>query len=53
MAAKANGTSYFKNLSELNQKESQRLKWGSKILNMMGIRTITTIDSIKIFGNHI
>ena len=51
VAAKANGTSYFKNLSELNQKESPRLKWGSKILNMMGIRTITTIDSIKIFGN--
>ena len=51
VAAKANGISYFKNLSELNQKESPRLKWGSKILNLMGIRTITTNDSIKIFGN--
>ena len=51
VAAKANGISYFKNLSELNQKESPRLKWGSKILNMMGIRTITTRNSIKIFGN--
>ncbi len=51
VAAKANGTSYFKNLSELNQKESPRLKWGSRILNMMGINTITTDDSIKIFGN--
>jgi len=51
VAAKANGTSYFKNLAELNEKESPRLKWGSKILNMMGIRTITTNNSIKIYGN--
>ena len=35
IAAKANGVSIFKKLSELNQKESPRLKWGSKILNMM------------------
>ena len=51
IAAKANGTSYFKDLAELNQKESPRLKWGSKILNEMGIKTITTENSIKIFGN--
>ena len=51
LAAKANGISYFKNLSELNQKESPRLLWGAKILNKMGIKTITTKDSIKIFGN--
>jgi len=51
VAAKANGVSYFKNLSELNQKESPRLKWGEYILNNMGIKTITTKDSIKIFGN--
>ncbi len=51
VAAKANGISYFKNLSELNQKESPRLKWASKILSLMGIKTITTNDSIKIFGN--
>jgi 3-phosphoshikimate 1-carboxyvinyltransferase len=50
-AAKAKGTSYFKNLSELNQKESPRLKLGSKILNMIGIKTKTTDNSIKIFGN--
>ena len=35
IAAKAKGISYFKGLSELNQKESPRLIWGSKILNMM------------------
>ena len=51
VAAKAKGVSYFKNLSELNQKESPRLKWGAKILNSMGIKTITTKDSIKIYGN--
>jgi 3-phosphoshikimate 1-carboxyvinyltransferase len=51
VAAKAKGTSFFKNLSELNQKESPRLEWGSKILNLMGIKTITTKDSIKIYGN--
>ena len=51
VAAKANGISQFRNLSELNQKESPRLKLGSKILNLMGIKTILTNKSIKIFGN--
>ena len=51
VAAKANGVSYFKNLSELNQKESPRLIWGSRILNKIGIKNILTNNSIKIFGN--
>ena len=51
VAAKAHGMSYFKDIGELNQKESPRLKWGSKILSKMGIKTITTDNSIKIFGN--
>ena len=51
VAAKANGVSYFKGLAELNKKESPRLKWGSVILNKMGIKNITTNNSIKIFGN--
>ena len=51
VAAKAKGVSYFKNLAELNQKESPRLEWGAKILNKIGIKTITTKNSIKIFGN--
>tara|TARA_B110000093_G_scaffold80237_1_gene87046 strand:+ start:356 stop:1675 length:1320 start_codon:yes stop_codon:yes gene_type:complete len=50
LAAKAKGISYFKGLSELNQKESPRLNWGSKILNMMGVKTELTKDSIKIYG---
>ena len=53
VAAKANGVSYFKGLAELNKKESPRLKWGSLILNKMGIKNIATNDSIKIFGNQI
>ena len=51
IAAKAKGISIFKNLGELNMKESPRLEWGSKILKLMGIKVITTKDSIKIFGN--
>ena len=51
VAAKAKGISYFKKLEELNQKESKRLNWGSKILNMIGIKTKLTNHSIKIYGN--
>ena len=50
VAARAKGISYFRELSELNQKESPRLKWGSKILNMMGVKTELTNHSIKIYG---
>ena len=51
IAAKANGISYFKDLAELNQKESPRLQWGAKILTMIGIKNISTKNSIKIWGN--
>ena len=51
VAAKANGISYFKNLAELNQKESPRLIWGAKILNHLGVKNIITKSSIKIYGN--
>ena len=51
VAAKAKGVSFFKNLAELNEKESPRLKWGSKILNKMGVKNIVTNTSIKIYGN--
>ena len=51
IAAKAKGISFFKNLEELNKKESPRLKWGSKILKMMGVKVITKNNSIRIFGN--
>ena len=51
VAAKANGVSYFKNLSELNQKESPRLQWAKNILTKIGIKTVTNKNSIKIYGN--
>jgi len=51
VAAKAKGISYFKDLDELNKKESPRLIWGEKILNSIGVKTISTKNSIKIFGN--
>ena len=51
VAAKAHGISSFKNLAELNQKESPRLEWGSKILSELGVKNIVTNSSIKIFGN--
>jgi len=50
IAARSKGISYFSDLSELNQKESRRLDWGSKILNMMGVKTKLTKNSIKIYG---
>ena len=50
-AAKAKGISYFRNLEELNKKESKRLNWGSKILNMIGVKNKLTINhGIKIWG---
>ncbi len=51
VAAKAKGVSYFKDLSELKQKESPRLAWGSKILNKIGVKNVLKKDSIKIIGN--
>ena len=50
-AARAKGISYFKNLSELNQKESPRLKLGNKLLNKIGVKTVMDNNSIKIYGN--
>ena len=51
VAAKAKGISYFRDISELNQKESPRLSWGSKILNKIGIKNVVSKNTIKIFGN--
>jgi len=50
-AAKAKGVSCFKNLEELNKKESRRLDWGSKILSMIGVRNkLIKNHGIKIWG---
>jgi len=51
IAAKANGISIFKNLSELNKKESPRLDIAINFLSKIGIKTIRKKDNIKIYGN--
>ncbi len=51
IAARANGISYFKDLSELNQKESPRLKIAAKILKSIGVKLSFDDSSIKIYGN--
>ena len=50
-SVKSKNCSYYRSISELNAKESPRLKIASKILGMMGVKYISTNSSIKIFGN--
>jgi len=47
----AKGQSYFKGISELRFKESNRIKTMSQSLKKMGIKTKATEDTLKIFGN--
>ena len=51
IAAKSKGVSSFKNLSELNKKESPRLDIAIKFLKMIGIKVERKKDNIKIYGN--
>jgi len=51
IAAKSKGVSKFKNLNELNKKESPRLDMAIKFLKMIGIKVIRKNFDIKIFGN--
>ncbi len=51
VAAKAKGISTFKDLGELNKKESPRLDISIKVLRMMGIKVIRKKNNIKIYGN--
>ena len=51
VAAKAKGISKFKNLSELNKKESPRLDFAIKFLKMIGIKILRNKDNINIYGN--
>tara|TARA_B100000767_G_scaffold5866_1_gene5634 strand:+ start:2500 stop:3834 length:1335 start_codon:yes stop_codon:yes gene_type:complete len=52
VASISKGISEFKNLGELNKKESKRLDWGFKILSMLGVKTKKIgISGIKIWGN--
>ena len=49
--ALAQGQSYFKQISELRFKESNRIKTMSENLNRFGIKTHSTNNSLKIYGN--
>ncbi len=51
VAAKANGVSNFKNLGELNKKESPRLDIAVKFLKTLGVKVKRKKDNLKIYGN--
>ena len=51
IAAKANGISIFKNLGELNKKESPRLNIVINFLKIIGVKVERKKDNIKIYGN--
>ncbi len=51
IAAKANGVSNFKNLGELNKKESPRLNIAFNFLKTIGVKVERKKDNIKIYGN--
>ena len=50
VAALINGTSIFKGIKDLANKESNRILEMQKILSQIGIKSISTNNSVKIFG---
>ena len=50
-AAKAKGVSKFKDLEEMNKKESKRLNLAIKFLQLIGIKVKRFKDNINIYGN--
>ena len=51
ICAKAKGVSYFRNLKELRNKESDRLKISINFLKMIGIKVVSKSNNLKIYGN--
>ena len=51
VSAKAKGVSTFKDLGELNKKESPRLDIAVNFLRKIGVKVIRKKNDIKIFGN--
>ncbi len=51
ICAKAKGVSYFKNLEELKNKESNRLKIAINFLKIIGIKVESDSNNLKIYGN--
>ena len=53
IAAMTQGTSIFKGISDLKNKESNRIKEMQKILKQIGIKSIFNKESLKIYGKGI
>ena len=51
IASLLRGTSSFKGIEDLKNKESNRIKEMQKILTQIGVKTRTTKDEMKIYGN--
>ena len=51
VAARAKGVSKFRNLGELNKKESPRLDLAIDFLKRIGVKVIRKKDDIQIYGN--
>ena len=47
----AKGVSKFKNIGELRNKETDRLKFANNFLKKIGIKTKINKDNLKIYGN--
>ena len=52
LAALTNGTSIFKGIGDLANKESNRIKEMQKVLSQIGIKSISTKNELKIFGKN-
>ena len=52
IAALTKGVSVFKGISDLANKESNRIREMQKILNQLGIKSIFTKNDLKIFGKE-
>ncbi len=50
IAALTNGTSVFKGIGDLANKESNRIKEMQKILGQIGVKSIATKNDLKIYG---
>ena len=50
IAALTNGTSVFKGIGDLANKESNRIKEMQKILSQIGVKSIATKNDLKIYG---
>ena len=51
LVCKSSKISYFRGISELAHKESNRLKVCANFLKQIGIKVIEKKDSLKIYGN--